>query len=193
MIKRALQTWWHRLRSADHRSCAVSARQMRRVSGGRRSGPVDAGVRVRNLARTLDLQVYHGRDGGNQEPARLHAAVAGALTASGSPIPIRSVSDVRHVVAAYADVLALPTLVRRETFNVASGNLVAVGELLDRLLAMSRVEVTVEQDPERTRSSDVPSAAIDASRLRAQAGWAPRRTLDQTIADVLDYHGRQGA
>lgn len=126
-----------------------------------------------------------------QQIARIEAERQPPCIKVGSLVAERDFLDVRDVVAAYADVLTLPTLDRRATFNVASGNVVAVGELLDRLLAMSRVNVTVEQDPERMRGSDVPRAAIDASRLRAQAGWAPRHTLDQTIADVLEYHRRQ--
>ena len=101
------------------------------------------------------------------------------------------VLDVRDVVAAYLDAAMLPDLDRCEVFNVASGNLVPVKYILDRLLAMSSARVTVEQDPKRLRASEVPRAAIDATRLRSRTGWAPSRNLDQTIGDVLEYYRRR--
>jgi GDP-4-dehydro-6-deoxy-D-mannose reductase len=108
----------------------------------------------------------------------------------GSLVAERDFLDVRDVVSAYLDTLALPDLERREVFNVASGQVVPIRYLLDRLLAMSTAQVTVEQDPERMRVSEIPRAAVDATRLRSRTGWTPSRTLDQTIGDVLEYYRR---
>jgi GDP-4-dehydro-6-deoxy-D-mannose reductase len=109
----------------------------------------------------------------------------GSLTAE------RDFLDVRDVVEAYLDAVAAPATAAHETFNIASGRLVPVGRLLDELLAMTTADIAVEQDPARLRPSDIPRAAVDATRLRSRTGWSPRRSLRQMIADVLD--DRRGA
>jgi len=62
-----------------------------------------------------------------------------------------------------------------------------MSDLLARLLAMSTVRVSVEQDATRLRPSDVPFLAGDASRLSADTGWSPQIPLDQTLADLLNF------
>ena len=47
----------------------------------------------------------------------------------------------------------------------------AVADLLDELLKLSRVAIAVERDPARYRVSDLPILVGDASRLRARLGW----------------------
>jgi GDP-4-dehydro-6-deoxy-D-mannose reductase len=104
----------------------------------------------------------------------------------GSLTAMRDFLDVRDVVAAYVTVLALHDLRMRETFNIGSGVVRPVSDLLDALLAMTMARITVEQDPERLRPSDVPRAEIDATKLREATGWQPRHTLQDTAASVLE-------
>jgi GDP-4-dehydro-6-deoxy-D-mannose reductase len=59
--------------------------------------------------------------------------------------------------------------------------------MLDRLLALSRVEVKVEVDPDRLRPSDVEILIGDSSKFRADTGWEPRIPFEQTLRDLLDY------
>ena len=40
-------------------------------------------------------------------------------------------------------------------------------------------------DPSLVREMDVPALVGDASRLRATTGWAPTRSFDDLIADVI--------
>jgi GDP-4-dehydro-6-deoxy-D-mannose reductase len=97
----------------------------------------------------------------------------------------RDLTDVRDVVAAY---LALMQHGHRASpYNVATGVAVSMREVLDRLLALSAVHVTLTQDPALMRPSDIPWVAGDATRLRRHTGWAPTRSLDQTLADLLAY------
>ena len=74
---------------------------------------------------------------------------------------------------------------------VFMGYLVERANLIEKLfkslhLAMARVPIRVEQDPARLRASDVPSARIDATKLRERTGWRPRHALRDTVATVLD-------
>lgn len=70
-----------------------------------------------------------------------------------------------------------------EVYNVASSEACTIAEALERLIGVAGLAVTVEEDPERLRPIDVPLLCGDASRLRA-LGWAPRRGLDQALAEL---------
>ena len=101
----------------------------------------------------------------------------------------RDLLDVRCVAEAYVAVLQgqLTGLV-----NVASGVAWRIGDVLDRLLALSTVRIAIEIDPARLRPADVPLLAGDATRLREATGWQPRRSLDETLSDTLDAFRRKG-
>jgi GDP-4-dehydro-6-deoxy-D-mannose reductase len=108
----------------------------------------------------------------------------GSLTAE------RDFLDVRDVVEAYLDAVALPEVGRHETFNIGSGQPVSVNHLLEELLTMTTAEVVVEQDPARLRPSDIPRAAVETARLRGRTGWMPKRSLREMIAGVLEDRRR---
>jgi GDP-4-dehydro-6-deoxy-D-mannose reductase len=97
----------------------------------------------------------------------------------------RDVSDVRDVVRAYE------TLMDRGTpgtiYNVASGVGRSVQQILDALIARSKVPVRIEVDPARLRSSDPPMLVGDATRLKEATGWQPEISFEQTIDDLLGY------
>jgi GDP-4-dehydro-6-deoxy-D-mannose reductase len=105
---------------------------------------------------------------------------------------VRDFTDVRDVVRAYW--LAATRGEPGEVYNIASGRGITIREMLDRLLALSTVEVRVETDPDRLRPSDVEVLLGDASKFRAATGWEPRIPLERTLADSLDYwRGRLAA
>jgi GDP-4-dehydro-6-deoxy-D-mannose reductase len=43
-----------------------------------------------------------------------------------------------------------------------------------------------EADPELTRPADIPHLVGDFSKLHAATGWSPRRSLDDTLRDVIN-------
>ncbi|MFC2037559.1 GDP-mannose 4,6-dehydratase [Chloroflexota bacterium] len=81
----------------------------------------------------------------------------------------RDFSDVRDVVRAY--VLLVTEGVPGQVYNIGSGESHAVQEILDSLLAMSRVPFEVRHDPQRMRPSDVPEVVCDAARIQERTGW----------------------
>ncbi|HWI86419.1 MAG TPA: GDP-mannose 4,6-dehydratase [Sphingomonas sp.] len=98
----------------------------------------------------------------------------------------RDFLDVRDVIAAYLKLLVqAKSLPPRNIFNIASGTSVRIGAVLDRLRALSGLEMAVERDPQRMRASEVARAAVDASAIRRAFGWVPTHTLDETLASVL--------
>ncbi|MFN7941905.1 MAG: GDP-mannose 4,6-dehydratase [Thermoanaerobaculia bacterium] len=98
---------------------------------------------------------------------------------------VRDFTDVRDMVRAYW--AAVNQATPGEVYNIASGRGITIREMLDRLVASSRVKVRVETDPARLRPSDVEVLIGDSSKFRAETGWEPRIPLEQTLADSLDY------
>jgi GDP-4-dehydro-6-deoxy-D-mannose reductase len=98
---------------------------------------------------------------------------------------IRDFTDVRDMVRAYW--LAVTKARPGEVYNIASGQGLRIREMLDRVLALSQVEVKVEVDPARLRPSDVEILIGDSSKFRADTGWEPRIPLEQTVRDLLGY------
>jgi GDP-4-dehydro-6-deoxy-D-mannose reductase len=80
-----------------------------------------------------------------------------------------------------------------QVYNVGAGASRSIQELLDTLLAMSRVPIEVEQDPQRMRPSDVPDAVCDASRIRDRTGWQVTISFEQSLQDILDYWRQEKA
>ena len=100
----------------------------------------------------------------------------------------RDIGDVRDVVRAYR--LLLEASARGElpgpsVFNVATGQAVAIREVIDRLAALAGTSVEVETDPALLRADDPLEIRGDATRLIAATGWNPERPLSSTLADVL--------
>ena len=129
-----------------------------------------------------------------QQIAQLELAGGGEIRV-GNLESERHFLDVRDVVAAYLALLARAAqLPRRSLFNVASDAPVRVGVLLDQLRAASRADIRIATDPDRMRRDEVPRAEVDSSRLRAETGWRPTYSLDETLRSVLaDYRSRAGA
>ncbi len=119
-----------------------------------------------------------------QQIAAIEAREAPPVLRVGNLDAQRDLTDVRDTVLAY---LALARHGRPgEVYNVCSGRAYAVREILDRLLALARVGVSVELDPERLRPSDTPVLVGDPARIRHDTGWVPAIPLDRTLADILD-------
>lgn len=97
----------------------------------------------------------------------------------------RDFSDVRDVVKGYW--LALEKGKPGEVYNLASGKMWAIKEVLDFLLSMSSATICVKEDPARLRPSDVPFLCGDSTLFRTETGWDPQIPLEQTLRDLLNY------
>ena len=98
----------------------------------------------------------------------------------------RDFTDVRDMVKAYwlsLDGGCTPG----DVYNIASGTTHTIQSVLDRLLEMTDVKITVEEDPARLRPSDVQILLGDYSKFNAATGWEPTIPFEQTLKDILDY------
>jgi GDP-4-dehydro-6-deoxy-D-mannose reductase len=97
----------------------------------------------------------------------------------------RDFTDVRDVVQAYRRLIESGT--PGEVYNVCSGQDVAIEDIANRLLRLADTSLRFEVDPALTRPVEVPVLRGDPSRLQHATGWKPEISLNQTLADVLEY------
>jgi GDP-4-dehydro-6-deoxy-D-mannose reductase len=97
----------------------------------------------------------------------------------------RDFTDVRDVVRAYR--LLGEHGVSGRTYNVGRGKAVEIQYILDTALSMAKVPITVTTDPARMRASDIPVIEPDTALIYSDTGWKASITMEQTIADTLEY------
>jgi GDP-4-dehydro-6-deoxy-D-mannose reductase len=97
----------------------------------------------------------------------------------------RDFTDVVDIVRAYA--LLMNKGRTGEAYNIGSGQPRSVRDLLDSMLAMSSVEVRVEQDWARMRPVDVSVIYGDIAKLRKDTGWEPAIPFEESLCRVLAY------
>lgn len=97
----------------------------------------------------------------------------------------RDFVDVRDSVKAYWLIVNKGEPVN--PYNVASGKAHTIQKVLDLLLSFSTKQITVEQDPDRMRPSDIPVLIGDITKITQQTGWKPEISFDKTVKDTLDY------
>jgi GDP-4-dehydro-6-deoxy-D-mannose reductase len=113
------------------------------------------------------------------------AKAAGAPTVrTGNLDPVRDMLDVRDVVEAY--ILLLRIGLPGEVYNVSRGEGSSMRELFDRLATLIGVRVEAELDPALARAVDIPHLVGDSTKLRRATGWAPSRSLEQTLRGLVD-------
>ncbi len=70
-----------------------------------------------------------------------------------------------------------------ETYNLASGRAVAIGEALARLQRISGVEAEITVDPALVRKIDIPLLVGDNSKMR-ELGWTAAMSLEDSLVEV---------
>lgn len=124
-----------------------------------------------------------------QQIAAAEAGRAPPILETGNLSPQRDLTDVRDVVAAY--VLLMERGETGEAYNIATGVVHAMQEIVDRLVALARVRLEVRQRADLVRARDTSAVRGDYSKLHRATGWQPRIPLEQSLADTLDYWRQQ--
>ncbi len=101
---------------------------------------------------------------------------------------VRDFVDVRDVVRAYRLVAQLGR--PGEIYNLGSGQGTKISEALEYLRSRAAVPVSVRVDPARVRPVDLAYLVASASKLHAAVGWTPQYSIEQTLADMLDFSRR---
>lgn len=131
----------------------------------------------------------HGRQAVNAESAfarRIVAAEHGETDhiTHGDLGARRNFSHVHDVIAAYQVAIEQPVGI----YNVASTETVTLRQVMDLLMRMSTARgFPLKEDPRFGRTDQHADFPEISTQKLANAGWAPRHTLDEALADVLTY------
>lgn len=74
-----------------------------------------------------------------------------------------------------------------EAYNICSGASYRIGEALEALVELTKIEIRIEVDPERLRPIDVPELFGSHEKFTADTGWKPTIPFDKLLAELLDY------
>ena len=97
----------------------------------------------------------------------------------------RDFTDVDDVAAAYLALLAWGTA--GEVYNVCSGVERRVGDLLQQMMEIARIDVTLEEDALRLRPSEQRRMRGDAGKILAATGWKAATPIEVSLRSALDY------
>lgn len=100
----------------------------------------------------------------------------------------RDMTDVRDIVRGYVAALEHGQLEEGQgTYNFASGEVIVIEAMLQKLIAISGVSPEVQEDPSRMRASDVPILHGDPSLAFETFGWKAEIPLEQSLQDCFDW------
>lgn len=146
-------------------------------------------VRVRPFNHTGPRQApTFAIPGFAQQVARIERGRQPARLRVGNLDARRDFTDVRDMVRAYR--LAIEHGRPGEVYNLGSGRAPALRVVVDLLLGMSRVPISVQVDAARTKRVEVRTYRCDAGKFERLTGWRPEISLEQTLADTLEYWRR---
>jgi GDP-4-dehydro-6-deoxy-D-mannose reductase len=116
--------------------------------------------------------------------AEIEAGLRAPVIEVGNLDARRDLTDVRDTVRAYA--LMIERAVPGRPLNVCSGQAYRVGDLLEALVRMARVNVEIRVDPARLRPSDRPLLAGSRARIERELGWRPEIGIERSLEDILN-------
>jgi GDP-mannose 4,6-dehydratase len=99
---------------------------------------------------------------------------------------IRTYLDVKDAIRAYW--MLAEKCQPGEVYNVGGAETMTVGEMLNRLLGLSKIKnIKIEVDPARLRPSDVTFQVPCVNKFILATGWKPEIKFDKTLEDLLNY------
>lgn len=81
-----------------------------------------------------------------------------------------------------------------EAYNIASGKSRSLGDVLGRLIRLSKLgarSIQIIRRESLMSKDEIPSIQLDASKMRRLTGWRPRVPFDQTLRDILEAWRRE--
>lgn len=117
--------------------------------------------------------------------ARIELRLDEPVLRVGNLAAARDFLDVRDVVGAYR--LVLGRGAAGAAYNICSGRVWTISDLLQILLRHAVIKVKVEVEVGRRRPVDIPVLHGDPGRLVRATNWEPRHTMESTLRDLLEY------
>lgn len=98
----------------------------------------------------------------------------------------RDFSDVRDIVRAYRMIIEDKDC--KTIYNIGSGKVYGLREMLDYVISLSRQKITVEIDPLKFRPVDTPVICCDNSLIKKNIGWEPEHNVFETLREMFEYY-----
>ncbi len=119
-----------------------------------------------------------------RQVARIEAGLQSELV-HGNLDSVRTIVDVRDAVRAYW--LAVERCALGETYNIGGQTTMTVGEVLERLISLSRVPVKTRVDQRLIRPADVTLQVPCVDKFVAATGWRPEHSVEDSLVLLLDH------
>ena len=106
----------------------------------------------------------------------------------GSLRPTRDLTYVKDTTRGFLEILRSEAS-RGEITNIGTNTEISVGELVEAIAALLRVDVTVVQDNQRLRptASEVERLRCDNAKLLRLTEWRPLHTLEQGLGETIEW------
>jgi GDP-4-dehydro-6-deoxy-D-mannose reductase len=124
-------------------------------------------------------------------PGAFAEQIRKAVSSGANVIKVGNLESSRDFLDICDAVEAIWTLCRKpaagEIFNICSGKLVKMADLLKMMVTFAGVEIKIEVDPERLRgASDISNIFGSCKKLQEHSGWKPKTALDFSIRRMLE-------
>ncbi|MDI6619038.1 MAG: GDP-mannose 4,6-dehydratase [Clostridiales bacterium] len=97
----------------------------------------------------------------------------------------REFADVRDVIKAY--LLLIEKGVPGEVYNVGSGRLYSLEDILKRLLSFSNKDIQIQVDQQKIRPVESKPAQCNYDKLFNLCGWKPEFSIDESLKEIIEY------
>lgn len=97
----------------------------------------------------------------------------------------RDFTDVRDVVRAYWLLLQKGT--PGEAYNVCSGKVYSIQEVIDILANLAQIDLPITESSYFVRDIDIPLLQGDNKKITKETGWKPDYNIKETLKFLLDY------
>ena len=103
----------------------------------------------------------------------------------GNLTPRRDFTDVRDVVRAYRAIATYGE--SGDVYNVCSGQDMAIGDLVAKLIELCEADISLEVDPKLQRPADTPVLRGDRTKIGKVTGWEPSISLEESLRSVIEF------
>ena len=122
-----------------------------------------------------------------KQVALIEAGIIPPIIKTGNLDSLRTWADVRDAVKAYY-MLVTVNPQKGEYYNIGGTFTASVGEVLEKLLSLSKVkDIRIVTDEKRLRPIDADLQVPDTKKFMEHTGWKPEISFEQTISDLLEY------
>lgn len=120
-----------------------------------------------------------------KQVAKIEKGLQNPVIKVGNLSATRDFTDVRDIAKCYRLLMKMGK--NGETYNVGGGTICQIGILLEKILLLSKCEITVEVDKDKLRPIDTPKISADITKLQKDTGFKPTIPMEDTLMMLLEY------